>query len=132
MTAPRQTKQRATVLEALRVTPRFVSAQELHGVLRAGGEGTGLTTVYRHLQALAADGTVDVLRADDGESLYRICADSGHHHHLVCRHCGTSVEVEGPAVERWAVRMAEEHGFADVEHTLEIFGTCASCSRTRG
>jgi Fur family ferric uptake transcriptional regulator len=127
--APRQTRQRAAVLEALQATPRFVSAQELHAVMRSGGDGTGLTTVYRHLQALAVDGTVDVLRADDGESLYRICADTGHHHHLVCRVCGSSVEVEGPAVERWADRVASEHGFTDVEHTLEIFGTCSACAR---
>jgi Fur family ferric uptake transcriptional regulator len=37
------------------------------------------------------------------------------------------VEVAGPAVERWADRIADEHGFADVSHTLEIFGTCADC-----
>jgi Fur family ferric uptake transcriptional regulator len=30
-------------------------------------------------------------------------------------------------VERWADRIADEHGFADVSHTLEIFGTCAAC-----
>jgi Fur family ferric uptake transcriptional regulator len=35
--------------------------------------------------------------------------------------------VAGPAVERWADRIADEHGFADVSHTLEIFGTCAQC-----
>jgi Fur family ferric uptake transcriptional regulator len=129
VTAPRQTKQRGAVIEALRSTPRFASAQELHAVLRSAGESTGLTTVYRHLQALAAEGVIDVLRADDGEARYRYCADDGHHHHLVCRSCGTSVEVEGPAVERWADRVAEDHGFTDVEHTLEIFGTCRACER---
>ena len=125
----KMTRQRAQVLEALRATPRFVSAQELHAAMRGEGSGTGLTTVYRHLQALAAEETVDVLRSDEGELLYRICGESGHHHHLVCRRCGRSVEVEGPAVEKWADRVAAEHGFADISHTLEVFGTCASCSR---
>ena len=37
------------------------------------------------------------------------------------------MEVEGPAVEQWADRVAGEHGFDDVSHTLEIFGTCAEC-----
>ena len=32
------------------------------------------------------------------------------------------------AVERWADSVAAEHGFRDVSHTLEIFGTCADCS----
>ena len=38
---------------------------------------------------------------------------------------GKTVEVEGPAVvESWAERVAAEHGYSDVSHTLEIFGTC--------
>jgi Fur family ferric uptake transcriptional regulator len=45
----------------------------------------------------------------------------------VCRGCGLTVEVAGPAVEQWADRIADDHGFADVSHTLEIFGTCAAC-----
>jgi Fur family ferric uptake transcriptional regulator len=106
----------------------FRSAQQLHALLRDRGEGVGLTTVYRTLQQLADAGEVDVLRTDDGEAIYRRCS-TGHHHHLVCRHCGRTVEVEGPAVEKWAQRVAAEHGFADVEHTVEVFGTCATCTR---
>ena len=48
-------------------------------------------------------------------------------HHLVCRSCGTTVEVTDPPVERWASRIAAEHGFADVQHQVEVFGTCANC-----
>ena len=47
---------------------------------------------------------------------------------MVCRDCGRTVEVEGPAVERWADRVAAERGFTDVGHTIEIFGTCAGCA----
>ena len=61
------------------------------------------------------------------EAVYRACS-THHHHHLVCRACGRTVEVEGPAVERWADKVAEDHGFRDVTHTLEIFGTCADCA----
>jgi Fur family ferric uptake transcriptional regulator len=56
--------------------------------------------------------------------VYRRCTSGAHHHHLVCRECGRTVEVEGPAVERWADAVAAQHGFRDVSHTLEIFGTC--------
>jgi Fur family ferric uptake transcriptional regulator len=45
----------------------------------------------------------------------------------VCRRCGATVEVEGPEVERWALKVAAQHGFVDVSHTLEVYGTCASC-----
>ncbi|HQF04002.1 MAG TPA: transcriptional repressor, partial [Phycicoccus sp.] len=50
-----------------------------------------------------------------------------HHHHLVCRECGRTVEVEGPpAFEAWSDQVSAEHGFRDVTHTLEIFGTCSA------
>ena len=122
----RSTRQRAAVASVLEGQDEFRTAQEIHAALRAAGEAVGLTTVYRTLQALADSEEVDVLRNADGETAYRRCS-KGHHHHLVCRSCGRTVEVEGPAVERWADKIAADNGFTDVSHTLEIFGTCTSC-----
>jgi Fur family ferric uptake transcriptional regulator len=48
----------------------------------------------------------------------------------VCRNCRRTVEVDSTAVERWTRRVAEENGFADVDHVLEVFGTCRDCART--
>lgn len=124
--APRNTRQRRAVAELMEDLDGFRSAQQIHALLAGRGENVGLSTVYRTLQALADADEVDALRSDDGETLYRRCS-RGHHHHLVCRSCGRTVEVEGPTVERWADRVAEENGFADISHTLEIFGTCTSC-----
>jgi Fur family ferric uptake transcriptional regulator len=124
----RNTRQRAEVLTLLEEVDGFRSAQQLHADLRARGAAVGLTTVYRTLQLLADAGQVDQMRLPDGEQLYRRCGHSMHHHHLVCRTCGHTVEVAGPTVERWAEKIAAEHGFTDIGHTLEIFGTCASCT----
>ena len=123
---PRPTRQRRAVAEAIGSVDDFRSAQEVHELLSSRGETVGLATVYRTLQLLAEAGEVDVLRTEGGEAVYRRCSGS-HHHHLVCRGCGRTVEVEGPAVERWTRSIAAEHGFADVSHTLEIFGTCPAC-----
>jgi Fur family transcriptional regulator, ferric uptake regulator len=122
----RPTRQRRAVAAALDAVNDFRSAQEIHDLLKQRGDTVGLTTVYRTLQTLADSGEIDILRNSDGEALYRRCSD-GHHHHLVCRSCGRTVEVEGPTVERWAQRVADEHGFSDLSHTLEIFGTCTDC-----
>ncbi|AKH82374.1 Fur family transcriptional regulator [Streptomyces sp. CNQ-509] len=124
----RSTRQRAAVAAALAEVDEFRSAQELHDMLRHRGESVGLTTVYRTLQSLADAGDVDVLRTTEGEAVYRRCSTGEHHHHLVCRVCGKAVEVDGPAVERWAESIASEHGFVDVAHTVEVFGTCAECA----
>lgn len=119
----RSTKQRAAVVELLNEVDDFRSAQELHDELRKRGGGIGLTTVYRTLQSLSEAGEIDVLRTGSGEAIYRRCS-SHHHHHLVCRRCGYTVEVEGPAVERWADKIASANGFSEISHTVEIVGTC--------
>lgn len=126
-TRTRATRQRAAVSSILDEIDDFRSAQDIHAILRSRGDSVGLTTVYRTLQALADAGKVDVLRTADGESVYRRCSTS-HHHHLVCRNCGRTVEVEGPAVERWAGKIGAEHGFVRVTHNVEVFGTCPDCA----
>jgi Fur family ferric uptake transcriptional regulator len=126
-TVRRPTRQRAAVEALLVDIEDFMSAQDLHARLRAQGQTVGLATVYRTLQAMATDGDVDMMRTGDGEAVYRRCSTGHHHHHLVCRSCGRTVEVEGPAVESWADKVSTENGFSDVHHTLEIFGTCADC-----
>ena len=124
--AQRRTRQRAAVQDVLAELHEFRTAQQIHDELRSRGDSIGLTTVYRTLQALSEAGELDALRTADGETAYRRCSD-GHHHHLVCRSCGRTVEVSGPAVEHWANAVAAENGFRDVSHDLEIFGTCGDC-----
>jgi len=123
----RPTRQRRAVAAVLGDFDDFRSAQEVHEALKASGDNVGLSTVYRALQAMADAGELDVLRSEAGEAVYRRCSGS-HHHHLVCRSCGATVEVEGPTVEKWTRSVAAAHGYSDVSHTLEIFGTCGSCS----
>lgn len=127
----RPTRQAMAVLQAIEDTDGFRSAQDIHAALKTAGQDVGLTTVYRHLQALTDQGLVDALQLDRGETVYRRCATSDHHHHLVCRVCGATTEVEGPEVERWAERISHAAGFTDITHTLEVFGVCGSCSKRR-
>src|SRR4029077_15442990 len=101
----RSTRQRAAISTLLETLDEFRSAQELHDELKRRGEGIGLTTVYRTLQSMAAAGLVDTLRTDTGESLYPRSSEP-HHHHLVCRACGTTVEVQGGQVEKWTAEIA--------------------------
>ena len=122
----RQTKQRTAIAEILAEIDDFRSAQQLHDDLRHRGVSVGLTTVYRCLQSLTAAGEIDFLVNDEGETVYRKCSGE-HHHHLVCRSCGATVEIAGPTVERWADSVAAEHGYADVSHTMELFGLCPKC-----
>jgi Fur family ferric uptake transcriptional regulator len=119
-------KSEVKVIGALKKQGKFASAQSVYQLLRKDGEPTGLATVYRTLQKAAARNTVDVLRKEDGEALYRLC-ETGHHHHLLCTGCGKTIEVEGSSVERWANTVAKNNGFRKVSHVVELFGLCARC-----
>jgi len=135
----RNTRQAAAVEAALRDADGFRTAQNLFAELRRRGDRIGLTTVYRHLNMLAEQGSADVVHSAEGESQYRLCgvgtrsADEPgeHHHHLVCRVCGRSVEVSGPEVEAWADRVSAAAGYTEISHTLEVFGLCPEHSARR-
>ena len=128
MIQKRNTWQREAVRTALGTSEGFVSAQSLHSALREQGSSIGLATVYRALADLAVEGEADSLQ-QEGESLYRLCTPGSHHHHLICRNCGLTVEIEADAVEQWARDVAAQHGFSAPEHVVDVFGLCRDCSR---
>ena len=122
----RPTRQRIAITDELARSRAFRSAQQIHAALTEHGHRVALATVYRALQAMAAGGEVDVIRTHDAQARYRLCS-SGHHHHLLCRRCERTVEVEDLGVEAWAAQVAARHGFVDIEHVVELVGTCADC-----
>jgi Fur family transcriptional regulator, ferric uptake regulator len=122
----RATRQRLTVLEALRGRRDAVTAQDLHAELRAAHEPVGLTTVYRTLTALAEAGFLDTFTRE-GEQAFRLCSEA-HHHHLVCEVCGTVEELESELVEEWVTGVVGRRGFQVTGHRADIFGICSSCA----
>ncbi len=105
----RHTKQKDAVMAQLRGCDDFISAQELHRKLVDSGLRIGLATVYRQLNSLVDSGAADTVRMD-GQQLFRLCGDDAHHHHLVCRKCGKTIEIDPPS-ESWLRKVADGHGF---------------------
>jgi len=127
VSASRNTVQRREVIGVLSQVQGFVSAQELHSLIGRDGGHIALATVYTQLKKLLQDGAVDVVMTDRGESLYRRCVVESHHHHLSCRRCGATVEVDAPELETWAHDIGERFGFREIRHVVEFNGICASC-----
>ena len=125
----RHTKQKDAVMAQLRGCDDFISAQELHRKLVDSGLRIGLATVYRQLNSLVDSGAADTVRMD-GQQLFRLCGDDAHHHHLVCRKCGKTIEIDPPS-ESWLRKVADGHGFTVEPHTLEVFGLCPDCQEKR-
>ena len=102
------------------------TAEELHGRLR--DQRCDPVTVYRSLSALEEANLVR--RCDFGDGVYRYEFNTGehHHHHIICRNCGSVRNLEVCFADGLE-RMVRQMGYANVTHTLEIFGTCAECQR---
>jgi Fur family ferric uptake transcriptional regulator len=127
MPQARRTKQREVIWQVLKRHKKFVSSQELHAILQQKGHAIGLATVYRTLKGLQSGGLVDVIRAPEGEMLFRVCADGTHHHHLVCVSCGDAVEFNSVDLENSLKKVARSKRFRLSAHEVEMFGQCERC-----
>jgi len=126
----RVTRPRLLIAQALGDARRFVSAQQVIEVLKRRNLKVGAATVYRNLNLMAERGEVDVIHVD-GETFYRECSDGKHHHHVICRICGHTVEIEVPGLERWIDKAVAYLRYRDVDHDLEIFGICPRCVQSQ-
>jgi Fur family ferric uptake transcriptional regulator len=105
------------------------SAEELHRLLPSGL--CDPVTVYRSIGAL--EETNLVRRCDFGDGTYRYEFNTGehHHHHIICRQCSSVRNLEVCFADGLE-RLVRQMGYANVTHTLEIFGTCVDCQARRG
>lgn len=125
----RNSSRRNLILEHLQGVDRFLSSQEIHKQLKSSGESLGLATVYRQLEILVDEGHLDSIVSPQGEKLFRHCGvDESHHHHIICRKCGMTRQIEISEVEEMAELAAKRYKFTEVTHNLEIFGLCEKCS----
>lgn len=126
----RNSVRRTRILEHLQGVDRFLSSQDIHKQLKSHGESLGLATVYRQLEILVEEGHLDSIVSPKGEKLFRHCGvDEKHHHHIICRKCGVTRQIEISEVEEMAELAAKKYKFTEVTHNLEIFGLCDKCSQ---
>lgn len=128
--ASRRTRNQDRILDALQSQEQAISAQDLHGAMRQAGSRIGLATVYRALEALKLDGTVQVRTLSNGESLYSLTQEDRHH--LTCLRCGESLPIEQCPVHELEEHLNDSHHFQIFYHTLEFFGLCDKCQMVSG
>ncbi|MEI2778360.1 MAG: Fur family transcriptional regulator [Tetrasphaera sp.] len=122
----RVTRPRVAVLAALRAHPH---ADTETIIARVRGELGAVShqAVYDVLRALT-DARL-VRRIQPPGSLARYEARVGdNHHHLVCRSCGTIVDVDCAVGERPCLTASDDHGFAIDEAEVVYWGLCPDCS----
>ena len=96
--------------------------------------GLKQSSVYRNLAVLEHAGVVRRVVTDEEFGRYELTEDlTGHHHHLICSSCGRVEDVTVPSelegtLDRTLDRLAKRAGFADVDHRLDLIGTCGDCA----
>lgn len=120
------TRPREQISAILRKERRYLSASEIHDLLKKSRTKVSLSTVYRTLGLLQTKGEASSRIDEHGESTFVLCAPT-HHHHAICRICGKVEEVHCEAMERFADELRSHHGFDLDDHAMEFFGRCAAC-----
>ncbi|HET8608034.1 MAG TPA: Fur family transcriptional regulator [Gaiellaceae bacterium] len=120
----RWTPQRRAVLAALTEADGPFTLVELHKRARAKAPRLGLATVYRTVELLRETESVRPLPTE-GRSTYVRC-HPGHHHHLVCRSCGSVQETDLCACPAPA-ELKRRHDFVPESHAADVYGLCGRC-----
>jgi Fur family transcriptional regulator, ferric uptake regulator len=123
-----RTRSQERILQLLKQFDRAISAQDIYIELRTRDRAVGLATVYRALESLKLEGSVQGRTLPTGESLYS-CVQADRHH-LTCLHCGQSIPIDECPVEQLEARLESLHQFKIYYHTLEFFGVCLTCAPT--
>ena len=90
----------------------------------------GRATVFRTLDLLADQGSLERLDLPTGEHAYVACAPEQHHHHVVCRNCGASAEVADTGLQAVVREIGAQSGYRIESHRLELYGLCPDCAET--
>ena len=124
---PRSTNARRAIGELVANRSGHFTAAELIGAAHERGLRVGRATVFRTLDMLAEQGALERIDLPTGEHAYVACAPQEHHHHVICRSCGKSVEVVDSGLQSVVGEIGRRSGFAIETHRLEFFGLCPTC-----
>lgn len=122
----RLTATRRTVADLISARAGHFTAADLLADARRTRLRLGRATVFRNLELFTELGALERLDLPSGEHAYIAC-EPYHHHHVVCRSCGRSVEVEDSGLQSVVAEIARSTGYVIDSHRLELFGLCPGC-----
>ena len=99
---------------------RHLSAEDIYKTLLQSDEEIGLATVYRVLTQFESAGLVTRHNFEGGHSVFEL-DDGEHHDHMVCVESGEVVEFFSEEIESLQRKMADEHGFELLDHSLVLY-----------
>jgi len=120
----RLTKPRQLLLKTLTYHP--LTIQEIATLLHKKKSSVDLVSIYRSLELFIQIGIVNAVEFGDGKKRYELNNPFHHHHHLICRKCGTVKDIELDE-KILLTQIKKKTKFKIVQHQLEFFGLCPHC-----
>ncbi|MCD1631553.1 MULTISPECIES: ferric iron uptake transcriptional regulator [Marinobacter] len=97
-----------------------LSAEDVYKKLLDQGDDVGLATVYRVLTQFEAAGLVLRHNFEGGHAVFEMAGDD-HHDHMVCTQTGEVIEFVDDIIEERQQKIAKEHGYEIVDHSLILY-----------
>lgn len=119
------TAQRLAVMRAVSGRPH-ATADALAEDVRAELGTVSRQAVYNVLAVLAENGLIRRIQPAGSPALYEDRVGDNHHH-LICRSCGKTVDVDCAVGERPCLTASETSGFEIDEAEVVYWGTCPDC-----
>ena len=122
----RMTPQRMAILHVLHHAGTHLSPSEIYKQARGDLPGLTEATVYRTLDFLAENGLVRPSHSGSRHLTYQIAGND--HHHIICRVCGSEIEVEHQLLESLVRKLESASGYVRIDSHITFFGVCPDCA----
>jgi Fur family transcriptional regulator, ferric uptake regulator len=124
----RMTPQRMMIVAAIESAENHISAEDIFKQVVAKYPNVNVSTVYRTLELLEKLGLVTKTEMGVGHIVYHPL-EKGHHHHLICRECGTVINLDEAVLASLKESLQRDYQFSAELRHLGIIGLCANCQQ---
>ena len=119
------TAQRLAIMHSLS-SRAHATADEVAEEVRAALGSISRQAVYDSLGVLVEKNLVRRIQPSGSAARYE-CRVGDNHHHLICRDCGITVDIDCAVGHRPCLIADDDHGYEIDEAEVVYWGTCPAC-----
>ncbi|MBB6216795.1 Fe2+ or Zn2+ uptake regulation protein [Anaerosolibacter carboniphilus] len=121
------TNQRKAIIDVLvEHQGHFLSAEEIYSKSKDKYAQTNFSTIYRNLEILVNTHIIHKTQIKDGTFSYELVCSEAHHHHLICKGCGKTENIDFCPIEDLQKKLGSKN-FTLTDHKFELYGYCQKC-----
>ncbi len=124
------THQRQIIYETVMAMPGHPSPEAIYARVRRKIPAISLATVYKSIRTFFESGMLREVSLHHGS--VRVEPNQRPHHHLVCMHCKSIMDLDESSLDPIQLREELPAGFEVKRIAIDVLGICAACARRSG